>query len=126
MDFTGRYELVSQENFEPFMKAMGVPDDQIQKVKDVKSFTEFVQNGNHFIATATMGSNVLHNEFTVGEEAELETLTGEKFKTIVRLEGNKLIGNLNEVISINELNGDTLTSTLTLKGIVYKRVLKKV
>lgn len=42
--------------------------------------SEVVQNGNHFKLTITTGSKVIQNEFTLGEECELETMTGEKVK----------------------------------------------
>nr|DBA29420.1 TPA: hypothetical protein GDO54_009645 [Pyxicephalus adspersus] len=80
MAFSGTYELQSQENFEPFMKAIGLPEELIQKGKDVKSVTEIVQNGNHFVVTVTTGPKVLQNEFNIGEETELETLTEEKIR----------------------------------------------
>uniref|UniRef100_G1NKF7 Fatty acid-binding protein, liver n=1 Tax=Meleagris gallopavo TaxID=9103 RepID=G1NKF7_MELGA len=109
MSFTGKYELQSHENFEPFMKALGLPDDQIQKGKDIKSVSEIVQNGNKFKITVTTGSKVMVNEFTIGEECEIETLTGEKAKCIVNMEGNnKLVANLKGLKSVTELNGDTI------------------
>ncbi|CAH2299502.1 fatty acid-binding, liver [Pelobates cultripes] len=126
MAFNGKYELVSQENFEAFMKAIGLPDDLIEKGKDIKSVTEMVQDGNHFIVTVTTGSKVLRNEFTVGQEAELETLSGEKVKSIVNLEGNKLTVNLKGINSVTELVGDTITNVMTVKDIVYKRTSKRI
>lgn len=42
--------------------------------------SEVVQNGKHFKLTITTGSKVIQNEFTLGEECELETMTGEKVK----------------------------------------------
>ncbi|KAM6071982.1 fatty acid-binding protein, liver isoform 1-T2 [Theristicus caerulescens] len=110
MSFAGKYELQSQENFEPFMKALGLPDEQIQKGKDIKSISEIVQDGNKFKVTVTTGSKVLHNEFTIGEECEMEMLTGEKVKAVVQLEGNnRLVTNLKGLKSVTELNGDTIT-----------------
>ncbi|NXX76325.1 FABPL protein, partial [Urocolius indicus] len=126
MSFTGKYELQSQENFEPFMKALGLPDDQIQKGKDIKSISEIVQDGKKFKVTVTTGSKVMHNEFTVGEECEIETLTGEKVKAVVQLEGNKLITNLKGLKSVTELNGDTITNTMTMGDLTYKRVSKRI
>ena len=58
----------------------GLPDDVIQKGKDIKGVSEIVQNGNHFKLTITSGSKVIQNEFTLGEECELELMTGEKVK----------------------------------------------
>lgn len=58
----------------------GLPDDLIQKGKDIKGVTEIVQNGKHFKLTITTGSRVIQNEFTLGEECELEAMNGEKIK----------------------------------------------
>ncbi|XP_071413128.1 fatty acid-binding protein, liver [Pithys albifrons albifrons] len=127
MSFTGKYELQSQENFEPFMKALGLPDDQIQKGKDIKSTTEIVQDGKKFTVTVTTGSKVLKNEFTIGEECEIEMLTGEKAKALVQMEGNnKLIANVKGLKSITELNGDTITHTMMLGDLTCKRISKRV
>ncbi|XP_009978351.1 PREDICTED: fatty acid-binding protein, liver [Tauraco erythrolophus] len=126
MSFTGKYELQSQENFEPFMKALGLPDDQIQKGKDIKSISEIVQDGKKFKITVTTGSKVLHNEFTVGEECDIEMLTGEKVKTVVQLEGNKLITNVKGLKSVTELNGDTITHVMTLGDLTFKRISKRI
>nr|XP_046173655.1 fatty acid-binding protein, liver-type-like [Oncorhynchus gorbuscha] len=126
MAFTGKYQLESQENFEPFMKAIGLPDDLIQKGKDIKSLSEIEQNGDHFTVTVTTGTKVMVNSFTVGQEAELETLTGEKIKSTVNLVGNKLIVSMKGVESVTEFNGDTIIATMTLGPIVYKRISKRI
>uniref|UniRef100_A0A8C5M534 Liver-type fatty acid-binding protein n=1 Tax=Leptobrachium leishanense TaxID=445787 RepID=A0A8C5M534_9ANUR len=126
MAFSGHYELESQENFEPFMKAVGLPDEIIEKVKDAKSVTEIVQDGNHFVITTTTGPKVQRNEFTIGEEAEFDTIKGEKVKSVVTQEGNKLITKLKEFTAITELSGDKLINILTLNDIVFKRISKKV
>ncbi|NXL87867.1 FABPL protein, partial [Alectura lathami] len=80
MSFTGKYELQSQENFEAFMKAAGLPDEQIQRGKDTKTISEIVQNGNKFKITVTAGPRVMTNEFTLGEECEIQIMSGEKAK----------------------------------------------
>ncbi|XP_008069922.1 fatty acid-binding protein, liver [Carlito syrichta] len=127
MNFSGRYQLQSQENFEPFMKAVGLPDDLIQKGKDIKGVSEIVQNGKHFKLTITTGSKVIQNEFTLGEECELETMTGEKVKAVVQMEGdNKLVTTFKNIKSVTELNGDTITNTMTLGNIVFKRISKRI
>uniref|UniRef100_A0A8B9FKA2 Fatty acid-binding protein, liver n=1 Tax=Amazona collaria TaxID=241587 RepID=A0A8B9FKA2_9PSIT len=127
MSFTGKYELQYQENFEPFMKAVGLPDEQIQKGKDLKSISEIVQDGKKFNITVTTGTKVIRQEFTIGEECEVETLSGEKIKTVVQMEGNnRLIANLKGVSSVTELNGDTITLTLKAGDITLKRVSKRI
>ncbi|XP_029961342.1 fatty acid-binding protein, liver-type isoform X1 [Salarias fasciatus] len=127
MSFSGKYQLESQENFEPFMKAIGLPDELIQKGKDIKSVSEIEENGDDFKVTVTTGSKVLVNSFTLGKEAELETLTGEKVKSVVRREGNKLKVSLKGIDSVTELvDANTIVNTMTVGGIVYKRTSKRI
>ncbi|XP_040191395.1 fatty acid-binding protein 1, liver-like [Rana temporaria] len=126
MAFTGTYELQSQENFEAFMKAVGLPEELIQKGKDVKSVTVIKQTGNHFEITVTTGPKVLHNDFNIGEETEVETPSGEKIKSTFNLEDGKLVIKLKGVTSTIEISGDLLTNVLTVKDLTYKRVSKRV
>ncbi|NWS28074.1 FABPL protein, partial [Polioptila caerulea] len=127
MSFTGKYELQHQENFEPFMKALGLPDDEIQKGKDLKSISEIVQDGKKFKITVTTGSKVLKNEFTIGEESEIQLLNGEKAKVVVQMEGNnKLVTQVKGMKSVTELNGDTITYTMTMGDLTFKRVSKRI
>lgn len=62
------------------LSVSGLPDELIQKGKDVKSISEIEEAGDSFKVTVTTGSKVLVNNFTIGKEAELETITGEKVK----------------------------------------------
>ncbi|MBN3326319.1 FABP1 protein, partial [Atractosteus spatula] len=111
MAFTGKYELVSHENFEPFMKAIGLPDELIQKGKDIRSVSEIEQSGDSFKVTVTTGSKVLVNQFTLDQESELQTPTGEKVKAVVTMEGgNKLKVCLNGINSVTELCGDQIVN----------------
>nr|XP_003468990.1 fatty acid-binding protein, liver-like [Cavia porcellus] len=127
MNFTGKYQLQSQENFEAFVKAVGLPDDVIQKGKDVKGvITEIVQNGKHFKFIISTGPKVTKNEFTLGQECEIETMTGDKAKAVVTMEGDKLVTTFKNIRSVTELNGDILTSTMTLGDIVFKRISKRI
>ncbi|XP_007175370.1 fatty acid-binding protein, liver [Balaenoptera acutorostrata] len=127
MNFSGKYQVQSQENLEAFLKAVGVPDDLIQKGKDIKAVSEIVHNGNHFKFTIITDSKVIQNEFTLGEESELEFLTGEKFKAVVQLEGeNKLVTTFKGIKSVTEFNGDTATSTMTLGDIAFKIISKRI
>ncbi|KAJ8380869.1 hypothetical protein SKAU_G00016470 [Synaphobranchus kaupii] len=127
MAFTGRYQLESHENFVPFMKAIGLPDDLIEKGKDVKGVSEIEQNGDHFKVTVTTGTKVIVNAFTVGQESELESVTGEKVMTVVRLEDNKLKFSMKGIESVTEIaDANTIINTMTLAGITYKRISKRI
>ncbi|NWR05044.1 FABPL protein, partial [Paradoxornis webbianus] len=127
MSFTGKYQLQSQENFEPFMRAIGLPEEQIQKGKDLKGISEIVQDGKKFTTTITTGTKVIKNQFTIGEESEIELMTGEKVKVVVQMEGNnKLFAEVKGIKTFMELNGDTITSTMTVGDITLKRVSKRI
>ncbi|XP_012672369.2 fatty acid-binding protein, liver-type-like [Clupea harengus] len=126
MAFAGKYQLESRESFEPFMKAIGLPDLQTQNRRDIKSVSEVEQNGDDFKVTVTTGTKVMVNTFTIGQECELDTPTGEKVKTVVHLNGNKLTVSLNGIESVTEVSGDYIYNTMTLGDIVYKRVSKRI
>uniref|UniRef100_A0A8C5B9V1 Fatty acid binding protein 1b, tandem duplicate 1 n=1 Tax=Gadus morhua TaxID=8049 RepID=A0A8C5B9V1_GADMO len=103
LEFNLPKSFSSQENFESFMKAIGLPDELIQKGKDIKSLSEIEENGDNFKVTVTTGTKVLVNTFIVGQEADLETVTGEKIKAVVKREGNKLKVSLKGIESVTEL-----------------------
>ncbi|NXC84290.1 FABPL protein, partial [Cercotrichas coryphoeus] len=127
MSFAGKYQLQTQENFEPFMRALGLPEEEIQKGKDLKSISEIEQDGKKFKVTVTTGSKVLKNEFTIGEESEIQLLNGEKTKAVVQLEGNnKLVTQVKGMKSVTEINGDIITHTMTMGDLTFKRVSKRI
>lgn len=60
---------------------LGIPDDTIQKGRDYKQVTEVVQNGNDFTWTQFYPSNhKVTNTFSIGKEADMQTISGKKFK----------------------------------------------
>ena len=71
----------------------GLPEDLIQKGKDIKGVSEIVHEGKKVKLTLTYGPKVVHNEFTLGEECELETMTGEKVKVCSPTSGYHLFPN---------------------------------
>ncbi|XP_078264573.1 fatty acid-binding protein, liver-like [Rhinoraja longicauda] len=123
MAFNGKYEQQSQENFVPFMKALGIPDDLIEKGrKHLKSVTEIIQTGDHFKATETKGGETIVNEFTIGEEMEVPGPTGEQIKGLVNAVGNKkLLAKIQNITAVIEIIGDQLVIIMTVGDIAFKR-----
>lgn len=59
----------------------GIPDDIIAKGRDYKLVTEVVQNGNEFSWTQHYPANhSVTNKFVIGQECDMETIGGKKFK----------------------------------------------
>lgn len=128
MSFAGKYRLHSQENFEPFMRAIGLPEELIQKGKDFIEEREIEENGDTFKIMVTTGTNkVRTNTFTIGQESDLETFSGKKIKAVMRREGNKLMTSMNGIESLTELQDEnTILDSLTVGDIEYKRILKRI
>ena len=107
MAFTGKYELESQENYEEFLGAIGKlffvshwhkaingfmwlvmrlnfvefgVAGLLQAKTDDKVITDLVQDGNNFTWKQSIPGKTWSNAFSVGQECELATMTGAKFK----------------------------------------------
>ncbi|KAM9311472.1 gastrotropin-like [Gastrophryne carolinensis] len=125
MAFTGKYEVESQENYDAFMKLIGIPDEQIEKGRSFKYTVEVVQTGNDFVWSQIYPGFTLTNRFTAGQEADLETMGGKKFKATVRLEDGKLVVDFPKYSHTTELVDGKLIETSIAGGLTFRRVSKK-
>lgn len=57
-----------------------LPEDVIKVAKDVKPVTEIQQTGNDFVVTSKTPGKTVTNSFTIGKEAEITSMSGQKFK----------------------------------------------
>ncbi|KAM8974666.1 gastrotropin-like [Pelodytes ibericus] len=126
MSFTGKYEVESQENYDAFMKVVGIPDEKIEKGRSFKYTTEVTQNGNDFVWSQVYPGYTLTNKFTIGKESEMETMGGKKFKTTVKLEGGKMVVDFPNYHQTTEIVGGNLVEITEAGGVTFKRVSKKV
>uniref|UniRef100_A0A8C5QK01 Liver-type fatty acid-binding protein n=1 Tax=Leptobrachium leishanense TaxID=445787 RepID=A0A8C5QK01_9ANUR len=126
MSFSGKYLLESQENYDAFMKLIGIPDDTIEKGRNFKFTTEVVQDGNTFTWSQIYPGHTMTNKFTIGQESEMATMSGKKFKAIVKLEGGKLIVEFEKYQHISEIVNGNLVETSIAGGITFKRISKRV
>ncbi|XP_071375934.1 gastrotropin-like [Centroberyx affinis] len=125
MAFTGKYQLESQENYEEFLEAIGL----LNAKTDYKVVTDVVQDGNDFTWTQTIPNRTWSNKFTVGQECELETMTGAKFKAPVTMEGGKISIQFPQYFLTAEIIEDKFVMTCITpgeKGVVFKRVNKRI
>ncbi|XP_077324568.1 gastrotropin-like [Lithobates pipiens] len=126
MAFSGKYEVESQENYDAFMKLIGVPDEKIEKGRDFKYTTEVVQNGNEITWSQLYPGHTATNKFVIGQESEIETLNGKKFKTTVSLQGGKLVVDFPKYHHTSEIVGGKLVEISVSDGVSFKRISKKV
>ncbi|KAI7806246.1 fatty acid-binding protein 10-A, liver basic [Triplophysa rosa] len=126
MAFSGTWQVYAQENYEEFLRAISLPEDVIKLAKDVKPVTEIQQNGNDFTITSKTPGKSVTNSFTVGKEAEINTMDGKKLKCIVKLDGGKLVCDTDRFSHIQEIKGGEMIETLTVSGTTMIRKSKKI
>uniref|UniRef100_A0A8C4WFD7 Fatty acid binding protein 6 n=1 Tax=Gopherus evgoodei TaxID=1825980 RepID=A0A8C4WFD7_9SAUR len=109
MAFTGRYEVESEDNYDAFVKYIGIPSDIIEKGRNFKVVTEVAQNGNDFVWTQIYPTGQsMTNKFTIGKEADMETMGGKKFKATVKMEDGKVVADFPNYHHTAEIAGGKL------------------
>merc|ERR1712002_430413 len=120
--FVGKFVVESRENYDGFMKGVGVPDEYIEKGRDAKVTTEIAQNGDSFVITRIRPAGTTSNTLTLGQESELDTIKGDKIKVTVTFADGKLTAKGDQYEMTMELDGGNLKETLTVKGQVMTRI----
>ncbi|KAM4771171.1 uncharacterized protein WCC33_003005 [Rhinophrynus dorsalis] len=130
-DFNGYWKMLSNENFEDYMKALDV-NIAIRKIANLlKPDKDIIQNGDHMVIKTLSTFKNYIMEFDVGKEFE-EDLTGvddRKCMTTVSWVNDKL-----ECVQKGEkegrgwtqwVDGDELHLEMRVGGVVCKQVFKK-
>uniref|UniRef100_A0AAY5KGH7 Gastrotropin n=1 Tax=Esox lucius TaxID=8010 RepID=A0AAY5KGH7_ESOLU len=105
----------------------GIPDDIIEKGRNYKLITEVVQNGEEFTWTQVYPTNkTVSNKFVIGQECDMETIGGKKFKATVTMEGGKLSTSFPKYHHTSEISGGKLIEISTTGSVVLKRTSKKI
>ncbi|NP_001279237.1 gastrotropin-like [Callorhinchus milii] len=126
MAFNGKYEVESQENYEEFMKVLKYPSDMIEKGRNAKVITEVVQNGSEFTWSQIYpGGKTMRNKFVIGQESDMETMDGKKFKATVKMDGSKLVCDFPNYHHTSEIVGGKLVEISVCGGVTYQRMSKK-
>ncbi|XP_048884947.1 LOW QUALITY PROTEIN: gastrotropin [Brienomyrus brachyistius] len=130
MSFTGKYEIESQENYDEFLKLVGLPDDVIEKGRNFKVITEVVQDGSTFVWSQTYPNKTVTNKFVIGQECEMEALAGKKSKVTVTMEGSKFVRSFPKYHLTAEVCGDKLVECSTASteqgNVTLKRTSKRI
>uniref|UniRef100_A0A8C7ZQ02 Fatty acid-binding protein, liver-type n=1 Tax=Oryzias sinensis TaxID=183150 RepID=A0A8C7ZQ02_9TELE len=125
MDFSGTWQVYSQENYEEFLRALELSEDIIKLAKDVKPVTEIKQTGNDFIITSKTPGRTVTNSFTIDKEAEITTMDGKKLKCVVNMEGGKLVCKTGKFCHVQEIKGGEMVETMTVGSTTLIRKSKK-
>lgn len=127
-DFSGIYRVVSTQNFDVLMKALGISEELAQEALSADIKIEIKQEGDHYTIKYIGKNRTIVTQFTLGQEF-VESPFGHPVKGIARRDGNRIImqqKGIHELTTVRELNGDEMTSNVTSCGITsiikYRRI----
>lgn len=131
----GKWIIETCENFDGYMKAIGVSDEKRAEahkfLSDGSGMTqEFKADGDKWtlITSTVAGERVSH--FTIGQESDSMTLDGRNIKVVFTIEGDSLVekqtGDGFECTHVRKGDGNILTMTLTGNGQTCVRTFSRV
>ncbi|XP_003689575.1 probable fatty acid-binding protein isoform X1 [Apis laboriosa] len=122
-----RYKLQSSENFDEFMKALGVGIMTRKVGSSVSPVVELTENNGLYTLKTTSPFKNTEIKFKLGEEFEEETVDGRKVKSVCTLDGNKLIqvqkGEKQTTIE-REFSSTEMKAIMKVDDIICTRVYK--
>lgn len=128
MEFLGKkYKLYNSENFDEFMKALGVGLMTRKMGSTVSPVVELTEDNGLYTLKTTSTFKNSEIKFKLGEEFDEETVDGRKVKSVCTLEGNKLIqmqkGEKQSTIE-REFTAAEMKAIMKVDDIVCTRVYK--
>ncbi|XP_077089311.1 retinol-binding protein 1-like [Siphateles boraxobius] len=129
-DYNGYWRMISNENFEEYLKALDV-NVAIQKIATLlKPDKDISQDGDHFIIKTLSTFKNYNMDFVVGQEFE-EDLSGvdnRKCMPTITWDGDKMVCEKGEIEGrgwTHWIKEDELHLELRAAGVVSKQVFKK-
>lgn len=119
-----KYKNTESHNFDEYMTALGVGYFTRTIGNSVQPTVELKKNGDKYtlLTTSTFKNSALH--FELGKEFEEETLDGRKVKSVITLDGNKLIqkqGGKPPSTIIREFKANEMITTMKVKDVTATR-----
>ncbi|XP_026333812.1 myelin P2 protein-like [Hyposmocoma kahamanoa] len=124
-----KYKMISSENFDEFMKAIGVGLITRKAANAVTPTIELRKDGDHYILVTTSTFKTSEIKFKPGEEFDEERADGAKVKSVCTIEGNTLkqvqkAADGVEVTFIREFGPEEMKAVMTAKDVTCTRVYK--
>ncbi|MCI4389812.1 hypothetical protein PGIGA_G00103280 [Pangasianodon gigas] len=128
--FFGSWKFVKSENFDDYMKAIGVNDELRSVANVVKPVITISQEEESVVITTQTVVSKKELRFRLGEEFEEESTDGRSCKSVINLEGEKLIqvqkDESKEITIVREIQDGKLIMTLTLDEVTAVVTFEKV
>ena len=134
-DFSGKYTLERNENFDEFLAENGVPWMARKMAGMATPTLDVQQDGKSFIFKLASRMQSRDVAFTVGQEYEEKQPNDVIMKVCPSLEDNKLVLTYTPLeqfrhlakpqVHTREVSGNTLTLTLQVGDLTAKRIFQK-
>ncbi|XP_060834842.1 fatty acid-binding protein, muscle-like [Rhopalosiphum padi] len=127
-----KYKLDSSENFDDYMKALGVGMVKRTLGNTATPVVELTKNDDgKFVLSSNSTMKNSSIVFNLDEEFLEETIDGRKVKSIISQDGNKLIhvqkyDKHSDTTIVREFEPDQLKMILTIDGITCTRIYKPI
>ncbi|XP_018022429.1 fatty acid-binding protein, liver [Hyalella azteca] len=128
MSVTGTFVLSSNENYEAWLQAAGIPADTATRLAAAKPTLEVTKGDNTVTVKTTSGDKVFSNTVTYGQDSEAD-IAGLKYfvnaePTSNGYKGTIKLGSKTGTISV-ENNATGFVQTTTIEGVTAKRFYTK-
>jgi len=130
VNYEGEYKLASSENFDEYMKVVGVGMLTRKAANATTPVLSVSVSGDHWVVKQTSTFKNYLQEFQIGVEKEIATPDGRKVKSIVTKEGDVLRekqagADGKESILIREFKEDGIYTNVSCEGVVCKRFYQR-
>ncbi|VVC95315.1 sodium/calcium exchanger regulatory protein 1 [Leptidea sinapis] len=130
MEFVGKkYKMTSSENFDEFMKTIGVGLITRKAANAVTPTVELKKDGDAYVLVTSSTFKTTEMKFKPGEEFDEERADGAKVKSVCTFEGSTLkqvqkAADGVEVTYVREFGPEEMKAVMTAKDITCTRVYK--
>jgi len=129
--FFGRYKLSTSENFDGFLREIGVGLMKRKLANNSYPTVEFNKDENdNFIFKSHTIIKSSETRFRLGEEFDEDRLDGKRVKSLVVAEGNKFIQTQRdgeqEIKYIREFGNDEIRVTSIVNNVTCLRIYKRI
>lgn len=128
-NLTGRFEMISSENYGEYLRAVGVSTIQRNLAEKSKPTLEITSAGGKWTIKTLSALKNTEITFTPGEDFDEQTPDGRQSKSTVTIEGSRLIHvqriGGSEATTVSEFGATEMKQTYTTGGVTATRVFRR-